>query len=142
MRTASLTAGAATTPDPALAALKARVDGDAQARFAISLDRLAYAKDNYVLGTDLVRTFVRRNPAHTLAGQLKSDVARLRVGMRILTGRDQVLDGRYGHLTVAARDAGASVFDWVDDDEARAVVTRIGAADAELAAKIAARAEA
>ncbi|PVZ52615.1 hypothetical protein C9424_19865 [Arthrobacter sp. H-02-3] len=119
---------------------EARIEADPAARFAVSLDRLAYAKDNHVLGTDLVRTFVRRNPPATLDGKLKEDAARLRGGIRALTGRDQVLGGRYGELTVAVRDAGGSVLDWVTDSEAREVVLRIGAADKDLARRIAARA--
>lgn len=120
--------------------IKSRIEADPAARFAISLDRLAYAKDNHVLGTDLVRTFVRRNQPATLDGQLKEDVALLRRGIRALTGRDQVLGGRYGELAVTVRDAGGSVFDWVTDAEARDVVLRIGAADKGLARRIAARA--
>ncbi|HEX9227526.1 MAG TPA: hypothetical protein VF885_12860 [Arthrobacter sp.] len=127
-----------TDPD-FLAATKSRIEDDPQARFAVSLDRLAYAKDNHVLGTDLVRTFVRRNPPHTLTGQLREDVARLRGGMRALTGRDEVLGGRYGDLAVAVRAGGGSVFEWVDDEEARTVVARIGVADADLASRIAER---
>lgn len=123
----------------ALTETRTRIEADPQARFAVSLDRLAYAKDNHVLGTDLVRTFVRRNPPHTLTGQLQEDVARLRGGMRALTGRDEVLGTRYGNLAVAVRAGGASVFDWIDDEEARTVVARIGAADAGLAARIAER---
>jgi hypothetical protein len=123
-----------------LAALRAGVDADSAARFAVSLDRLAYAKDNHTLGTDLVRTFIRRNPPQTLDGQLQADVAALRGGLRVLTGRDQVLGRRYGELAEAVRDAGGSVFDWVDDAEARAVVVRIGGADPDLAARIAERA--
>lgn len=126
--------------DQILPDIKARIYDHPNARFAISLDRLAYAMDNHILGTDLVRTFVRRNPPHTLAGQLKDDVAQLRRGMRMLTGRDTVLGGRYGQLTVAVRDAGGSVFDWITDVEARTVVARIGAADNELALRIAERA--
>lgn len=125
--------------DQTLPDIKARIEADPNARFAVSLDRLAYAKDNHVLGTDLVRTFVRRNQPATLTGQLKDDVAQLRRGMRALTGRDEVLGGRYGQLTVAVRAAGASVFDWVEDDDARAVVVRIGKADKELARRIAER---
>lgn len=74
--------------DQMLLDTKARIEADPQARFAVSLDRLAYAKDNHPLGTDLVRTFVRRNPPHILDGQLKDDVALLRRGIRALTGRD------------------------------------------------------
>lgn len=125
--------------DQTLPDIKARIEADPGARFAISLDRLAYAKDNHLLGTDLVRTFVRRNPPATLEGQLKDDVAQLRRGIRALTGRDQVLGTRYGELAVTVRDAGGSVFEWITDTEARAVVTRIGAADSELASRIAAR---
>lgn len=125
--------------DQTLPDIKARIEADPAARFAVSLDRLAYAKDNHILGTDLVRTFVRRNPPATLDGQLKDDVALLRRGIRALTGRDKVLGGRYGELAVSVRDAGGSVFDWITDSEARDVVLRIGAADKELALRIAER---
>jgi hypothetical protein len=126
--------------DQTLPDIKARIEADPATRFAVSLDRLAYAKDNHVLGTDLVRTFVRRNPPATLDGQLKDDVAQLRSGIRALTGRDKVLGGRYGELAVTVRDAGGSVFDWITDSEAREVVLRIGAADKELERRIAERA--
>ncbi|WP_231386225.1 hypothetical protein [Arthrobacter sp. 131MFCol6.1] len=85
---------------------------------------------------------MRRNPPATLDGQFKDDLAQLRRGIRALTGRDQVLGGRYGELTVAVRDAGGSVFDWVDDTEARATVEQIGGADRDLASRIVARAAA
>jgi hypothetical protein len=45
----------------------------------------------------------------------------------------------YGELAVAVRNASATVFDWIDDAEARAVVARIGASDDALAARIAGR---
>lgn len=116
-----------------------RVASDPAARFAISLDRLAYAKDNHRLGTDLVRTFVRNVDRTTLTGQLAHDVATLRAGMQALTGRAEVLGGRYGELAVAVRDAGGSLFDFETDAWAREVTGRIGAADAELARRIAER---
>jgi len=53
-----------------LTALKSRIAADPDARFAISLDRLAYAKDNHRLGSDLVRTYVRSVDRTTLTGQL------------------------------------------------------------------------
>lgn len=124
---------------PALTAIAERVGNDPGARFAISLDRLAYAKDNHAIGSDLVRTFVRNVDRTVLTGQLAHDVATLRAGMRVLTGRDEVLGGRYGELAVAARDAGGSLFDFETDVWAREVTLRIGAADTELAHRIAER---
>jgi hypothetical protein len=59
--------------------------------------------------------------------------------MNALTGRAKVLDTRYGTLAESVRDAGGTVFDWVDETEARAVVARIGASDKALAARIAHR---
>lgn len=116
-----------------------RLAGDPVARFAISLDRLAYAKDNHRIGSDLVRTFVRNVDADTLTGQLAEDVATLRHGLRAITGRTDVLGGRYGQLAVAVRNAGGTLFDFETDELARDVTIRIGAGDVELAAKIAAR---
>jgi hypothetical protein len=124
----------------ALQIIKERVSADPAARFAISLDRLAYAKDNHRLGSDLVRTFVRNVDRTALTGQLAHDVATLRAGLQALTGRSEVLGGRYGELAVAARDAGGSLFDFEADAWAREVTMRIGAADAELARRIAERA--
>jgi hypothetical protein len=123
-----------------LTAMKARIAADPETRFAISLDRLAYAKDNHLLGSDLVRTFVRNVDRTTLAGQLAHDVATLRAGMQALTGRAEVLGGGYGDLAVAFRDAGGSLFDFETDAWAREVTMRIGAADPELAQRIAKRA--
>lgn len=123
----------------ALQAIAEQIASDPGARFAISLDRLAYAKDNHRIGSDLVRTFVRNVDRTVLTGQLAHDVATLRAGMRVLTGRDKVLGGRYGELAVAARDAGGSLFDFETDAWAREVTERIGAADAELARRIAER---
>jgi hypothetical protein len=123
----------------ALQTIKERVAADPGARFAISLDRLAYAKDNHRLGSDLVRTFVRNVDRTTLTGQLAHDVATLRAGMQALTGRAEVIGGRYGELAVAARDAGGSLFDFETDTWAREVTERIGAADTELARRIAER---
>lgn len=116
-----------------------RLAADPQARFAISLDRLAYAKDNHVIGSDLVRTFVRNVDTDTLAGQLATDVATLRHGLRTITGRTDVLGGRYGQLAVAVRSAGGSLFDFATDDLAREVTLRIGSGDEELQRRIAAR---
>lgn len=53
---ASLTCPSHSAPDDAdfLATTKARIEADPDARFAIFLDRLGYAKDHHVLGADLV----------------------------------------------------------------------------------------
>ncbi|WP_249777079.1 hypothetical protein [Arthrobacter sp. C9C5] len=59
--------------------------------------------------------------------------------MNALTGRANILGTRCEGLAVAVRNAGGTVFDWVDESEARAVVTRIGASDQALAARIVAR---
>jgi predicted ATP-dependent protease len=130
---------AATDPQ-FLATMKARIAADPAARFAVSLDRLAYAKDNHALGTDLVRTYVRNVDLDELPETEAADVRQLRRGMNALTGRAKVLDTRYGDLAVAVRDAGGTVFDWVDETEARAVVARISASDNALSMKIADRA--
>lgn len=119
-----------------IAELKARVASDPEARFAISLDRLAYAKDNHRLGSDLVRTFVRSVDRTVLTGQLAQDVATLRAGLQAITGRKEVLGRRYGELAVAVRDAGGSLFDFETDAWAREVTARIGASDEELARRI------
>ncbi|HEX9086473.1 MAG TPA: hypothetical protein VF867_02975 [Arthrobacter sp.] len=118
---------------------RTRLAGDPQARFAISLDKLAYAKDNHRIGSDLVRTFVRNVDTDTLAGQLAADVATLRHGLRTITGRTNVLGGRYGQLAVAVRNAGGTLFDFETDEVARVVTLRIGAGDADLQSRIAAR---
>jgi hypothetical protein len=125
--------------DNQLQSMQARIAADPEARFAISLDRLAYAKDNHRLGSDLVRTFVRNVDRTALTGQLAHDVATLRAGMQTITGRKEVLGTRYGALAVSARDAGGSLFDFETDAWAREVTMRIGAADAELARRIAER---
>ncbi|MBG0738910.1 hypothetical protein IV500_05670 [Paeniglutamicibacter antarcticus] len=118
---------------------RTRIEADPGVRFAISLDRLAYAKDNYRLGTDLVRTFVRTVDRTTLTGQLAHDVATLRAGMQALTGRTTVLIGQYADLALTVRDAGGSLFDFETDAWAREVFERIGSADPELAGLIAER---
>lgn len=125
--------------DASLAAMKSRIVSDPGARFAVSLDRLAYAKDNHIIGSDLVRTFVRNVDRTVLTGQLAHDVATLRAGMQVLTGRAEVLGGRYGDMAAAVRDAGGSLFDFETDAWAREVTLRIGAADTELAHRIAER---
>jgi predicted ATP-dependent protease len=122
-----------------LAEMKARITADPDARFAVSLDRLAYAKDNHVLGTDLVRTFVRTVDTEYLPENEAAAVARLRRGMNALTGRAKVLDTRYGDLAVSVRDAGGSVFDWVTDAEARETVQLIAGSNRELVDRIAKR---
>lgn len=68
-----------------------------------------------------------------------ADVRQLRRGMNALTGRAKVLGIRYGDLAVTVRDAGGTVFDWVDEAEARAVVARVGASDKVLADRIVGR---
>ncbi len=122
-----------------LTELKARVLADPDARFAISLDRLAYAKDNHALGTDLVRTFAREVDTDYLAENEAAAVTRLRRGLNALTGRARVLDSRYGDLAVAVRDAGGSVFEWVTDEEARDTVHLIAGCNRDLADRIASR---
>lgn len=122
-----------------LAETKSRLTVDPAARFAVSLDRLASAKDNHALGTDLIRTYVRNVELDDLPDAAAADVAQLRRGMNALTGRAKILDTRYGHLAVSVRDAGGTVFNWIDESEPRAVVVRIGASDKALAARITAR---
>ncbi len=119
---------------------KDRIVADPEARFAVSLDKPAYAKDNHVLGTDLVRTFLRVVDTDYLSEAEAAAVARLRGGMNALTGRAKVLGGRYGGLAVAVCDAGGSVFDWVTDAEARDPVQLIAGSNRELADRIAQRA--
>lgn len=53
--------------DTFLAGTKAAVEGDADTPFAFSLDRVAYAKDNHLLGTGLARTFVRNTRTDRLS---------------------------------------------------------------------------
>lgn len=122
-----------------LTSMKNRIEADPDARFAVSLDRLAYAKDNHRLGSDLVRTYVRNVDRSTLTGQLAHDVATLRAGLQAITGRKEILGTRYGALAVTVRDAGGSLFDFETDAWAREVTARIGAGDAELARRIAER---
>jgi hypothetical protein len=122
-----------------LKTMKSRIDSDPDARFAISLDRLAYAKDNHLLWTDLVRTFIRNVDRTTLTGNLAQDVATLRRGMRAVTGRKDVLGSCYGALAVAVRGAGGSLLDFETDALARESHRRIGAAEKELARRIADR---
>jgi hypothetical protein len=119
--------------------IRGKIEADPSARFAVSLDRLAYAKDNHALGTDLVRTYVRNVELDELPEAEAADVVQLRRGMNALTGRAKILGTRYGNLAVAVRDAGGTVFDWVDESEAREVVARIGASDTALASRIAER---
>lgn len=99
--------------------------GDPDARVAVSLDRLADAKDNHALGADLVRTFAREVDTDYLAENEAAAVTRLRRDLNALTGRARVLDTRYGDLAVAVRAADGSVFDWVTDQEARDTVQLI-----------------
>ncbi|NKR13535.1 hypothetical protein A5N17_06700 [Arthrobacter sp. D2] len=131
--------GTELSSDSPLKALSACIAADPGARFAISLDRLAYANDNHRLGSDLVRTFVRNVDRTTLTGQLAHDVATLQAGMRVLTGRAEVLGRRYGELAVAVRERGGTLFDFESDAWAREITARIGLADAELACRIAER---
>lgn len=57
--------------DSHLQSLQAGITDDPRARFAISLDRLAYAQDNHRLGSDLVRTYVRNVDPETLSPACK-----------------------------------------------------------------------
>ncbi|WP_354214997.1 hypothetical protein [Arthrobacter sp. UYCo732] len=127
------------TATESLPAIVEALRTDPEARFAISLDRLAYAKDNFALGSDLVRTFVRNVDRSALTGQLAHDVATFRAGLQAITGRREILGARYGDLAIAVRDAGGSLFDFETDAWAREVTERIGAADSELARRIAER---
>lgn len=101
-----------------------RIAADQDARFAISLDRLTYAKDSYQLGFDLVRIFVRSK--QYALGPLSDEAAQLLRGLTVLTGRTPILGHRYGDLAVEARDAGGSLFDFQDDGLAREAVVSVG----------------
>lgn len=127
--------------DTQLQSLQADIIDEPRARFAISLDRLAYAQDNHRLGSDLVRTYVRNTDPDTLTGQQARDVATFKDGLQLLTGRKKILGARYGELAVQVRDAGGSLFDLETDSWAREVTARIGAGDPELAGRIKVRAE-
>lgn len=113
-----------------------RIAADQDARFAISLDRLTYAKDSYLLGLDLVRMHVRRISDASDPGPLSNDTSRLLLGLRVLTGRANILGRRYGDMAVEARDAGGSLFDFQDDSIARKAVLAIVASDEDLALKV------
>ena len=113
-----------------------RIAADQDARFAISLDRLAYARDSYQLGVDLVRMHVRRVADAPGQGPISEDATLLLRGLSALTGRISVLDSRYGQLAVDARAAGASLFDFQDDSLAREAVLNIVASDEDLALKV------
>jgi hypothetical protein len=122
--------------DTQLQSLQADIADDPRARFAISLDRLAYAQDNHRLGSDLVRTYVRNTDVETLSGRQAQDVVTFTEGLQALTGRRKILGARYGELAVQVRDAGGSLFDLETDSWAREVTARIGAGDTELARRI------
>lgn len=122
-----------------LQTLQADITDEPRARFAISLDRLAYAQDNHRLGSDLVRTYVRNTDPDTLTGRHAQDVATFSDGLQILTGRKKILGSRYGELAVKVRDAGGSLFDLETDSWAREVTARIAEGDADLARRIADR---
>ncbi|MET3811550.1 hypothetical protein [Arthrobacter sp. UYEF3] len=91
------------------------------------------------MGADLVRTYVRSVDTESLPATEAVEVARLRRGMNALTGRARVLGGRYGDLTFTVRDAGGSVFDWVDNTEARRTVQLLAGSNREPAGRIAER---
>lgn len=114
-----------------------RIAADQDARFAISLDRLTYAKDCHLIGFDLVRIFARAQADAPDPGPL----SQLLRGLKVLTGRTHVLGRRYGDLAVEARDAGGSLFDFQDDSLAREVVVAIAASDEELVGRLRERVE-
>src|SRR6478609_9213515 len=124
-----------------LETLQSDIINEPRARFAIYLDRLAYAQDNHRLGSEPVRTYVRNTDVDTLTGQQARDVATFKDGLQLLTGRKKILGARYGELAVQVRDAGGSLFDLETDSWAREVTARIGAGDPELAGRIRGRAE-
>lgn len=61
-----------------------RIAADPGARFAVSLTPLAYAKDNHVIGSGLVRNFGRNADRRAPTGHLAQDVATRRAGMQAL----------------------------------------------------------
>lgn len=117
-----------------------RIAADPNARFAISLDHLTYAKDCHLLGFDLARIHVRKISDAEDPGPISGDAVRLLGGLRALTGRTRILGRRYGELAVEARDAGGSLFDFQDDGLARETVLAVIASDEELAMKVRERA--
>lgn len=130
------TATATVTAPIDLTGLGQRIAADEDARFAISLDRLSYAKDSYILGLDLVRIYARSAELDRMDADAARNVSTLLKGLRVLTGRSMILGSRYGALAVEARDAGGSLFDFETDDLARSVVSSIAASDDGLAAKV------
>jgi hypothetical protein len=123
-----------------LTAIGRRIAADDDARFAISLDRLSYAKDSYILGVDLVRIYARSAPVDGMGPDVARNVATLLRGLQVLTGRTTILGTRYGASAVDARDAGGSLFDFETDDLARTVVASIAASNDELASRVKERA--
>lgn len=136
MTTEALTTAPATRIDE----VRKLVAADPEAQFAISLDRLAYAKDSYRLGFDLVRVYARSKADASDPRALPDPVARLLRGLNVLTGRAHILGSRYGELAVEVREAGGSLFEFQDDSIAREAVAAIAASDDTLTGRIRERA--
>jgi hypothetical protein len=125
-----------TAPAKRIDEVRKLVATDPDARFAISLDHLAYAKDSYLLGLDLVRIYCRTAPIADLPALAAENIRTLLCGLRVLTGQAQILGTRYGALAARVRDEGGSLFDFESDELARAVVASIASSVPDLARKV------
>jgi len=122
------------TVDEYLPKALAMLDAEPASRLAISLDNLNRADDRYMIGLDLITSFIRKaNPAALTRGQ-NHDIARFRRAADIIGGR--LLLGShvtYRNVRSNINFADGRIRDLATDGEARQLVARLVEAEPVLA---------
>lgn len=117
----------------------AALDAEPESRLAIALDSLDRPGDRWLLGLDLVESYVRTTEPDTLAGNQAGDLSRFRRVKEIISGRVKVGEFTYRTLQQHVVDLGGQLHELVPDREARALIQRIAAGEPVLGRLIADR---
>jgi hypothetical protein len=111
----------------------AALDAVPESKLAVSLDNLYCADDTYMIGLDLVESYVRKADPRLLTRSQNHDIDRFRFAENIINGR-VLLGGRTSYRNVRANmyDLAGSILDLATDGEARALVARLVKAEPVL----------
>lgn len=104
----------------------AALDAVPESRLAISLDNLNRADDRYMIGLDLLKSYIRKADPATLSPEQNDDIARYRRARDILSGRIRLGgDSSYRNIRANVYHLAGDIRDLTDDAEARALVARV-----------------
>jgi hypothetical protein len=104
----------------------AALDAVPESRLAISLDNLNRADDRYMIGLDLVKSYIRKADPEALAPEQNDDIARYRQARDIISGRVRLGGGlSYRNIRTNVYHLAGNILDLTDDTEARALFARL-----------------